>query len=108
MNSKLYDHLYRGGVSQSLKDGDNWYRRYNDGWVEQGGHAPSGENVTVTLHIPFQDAFYNVLITPEGSGHAYAKAIAKGKTAQTFTLTSYMPGSINCRAYWLACGYAAE
>lgn len=29
------------GVIESWRDGYNWYRKYSDGWIEQGGGAIS-------------------------------------------------------------------
>ena len=49
----------------SWRSGDNWYRKYSDGWIEQGGtfSVASGSNnriQSVSLHTPFASSAYNV------------------------------------------------
>lgn len=47
-------------------NGYTWYRKYNDGWVEQGGTTVGGQDspVTVTLPVEMADGKYQVQLTP--------------------------------------------
>lgn len=50
-----------------------WYRKYADGWVEQGGHYTHDnveKTVTTTLAVVMADAHYNLQITKELSSAA--------------------------------------
>jgi Phage T7 tail fibre protein. len=46
----------------SWSSGNNWYRKYSDGWIEQGGIVTNpGEGlITVTLNTPMTTATYSV------------------------------------------------
>lgn len=47
-----------------------WYRKYADGWVEQGGHidtAPASEETTVVFPVTMADTTYFATRTIEGS-----------------------------------------
>lgn len=52
---------------QAPNAGNNytWYRKYADGWVEQGGIAV-GNPVTITLPIVMADANYTAVSSPNG------------------------------------------
>lgn len=57
-------------VVQSYVNGKNWYRKYSDGWIEQGGQTTVNGSQTVTLITPFVNADYNVhvnIISTDGS-----------------------------------------
>lgn len=73
----------------------DWYRVYDDGWVEQGGHlpVPTGKetpvwsvDTQVTLLKPMVDSNYTVILgdyEPDNSNYAY------GYTLQTKTTTGF-------------------
>ena len=97
----------RGGVvTEAWKEGESWYRKWSDGWVEQGGQSDQG-TTTVTLNVAFSDTTYTVLLTADTTGHAYAKAVTN-KTSSTFRVETYGNGANISKAYWQACGYAAD
>ena len=59
-----------------------WYRKYADGWVEQGGewvHPSPGtayNNVTITLPVVMSDSNYSVILSNTGTnGTAYTKTV---------------------------------
>ena len=71
-----------------------WYRKYADGWIEQGGvwpHPNPGtyyNNVTITLPVVMADANYSVILSNTGTNTtAYAKTVS-GKTTTEFVCTS--------------------
>lgn len=51
-------------------NGNQWYRKYNDGWIEQGGLSAYWQNgsasgyTTITLNTPHSGTNYQVSLTP--------------------------------------------
>lgn len=91
-------------------DGTRWYRKYSDGWIEQGGIYWKGSSVigvnTVTFNTPFSNTLYNfytynLLGTDEGRDYIGANNyISRLTTATSF----FIPGGFS--GYnWYACGY---
>ena len=85
-----------------------WYRKYADGWVEQGGQTSGGgEAVTVTLPVAMADANYGGFVS-------YLVAInstewtsyVNGFTSRTTTTIGYNSKTGNAR-YWQVSGMAA-
>ena len=106
---KVLDHfeskIGTGGVVSAWNDGNgNWYRKYADGWIEQGGaHVFGGSDARqeqISLNIPFKDTKYFVC-----SNYCSESSNQYG---QCFNLT---PSSFTCKGFgkitnlWLACGY---
>lgn len=77
-----------------------WYRKYNSGWVEQGGQAtmPSKNGLDITMPIPMADSNYTVLthvMDDNQTGYVFEVQI-KNKTNRTFNskmIASYQSGS---------------
>lgn len=97
-----------------------WYRVYDSGWVEQGGHferaSGNGDDTqTVTLPIPMKDVHYSILISKEfasvGGGSENDVLNVGEKTTSNFKYwaawrdnssnSNYMPCT------WYVCGYKA-
>lgn len=83
-----------------------WYRKYADGWVEQGGMATNSAS-SVTLPVEMFDTNYTVIRTiAEGySTQSYYPAWVAGYTTRTttgFTFSVVAPNNI-----WFVCGIAA-
>jgi hypothetical protein len=82
-------------------DGNSWYRKYSDGWIEQGGKALSGN--TYVFPIPFTSVptfthgEYN-----DGESNSHAVGFCQ-LTTSGFTLQRYTGGNIEM--HWRACGY---
>ena len=53
-------------VTETFNDNTNWYRKWSDGWLEQGGKIPAG-NGTYTFLVPFSDANYSIVTTGDYS-----------------------------------------
>ena len=87
-------------------DGSSWYRKYSDGWIEQGGVTPSvnADSYTVTLNTPFTAANYHVNFITTGTekdgsfGHCVS-----ARTNTTFTMYDYLMNGVP--VLWYACGY---
>lgn len=90
-----------------------WYRKYADGWVEQGGIIETNIDAAHTnnLLVTMADTNYTVLVTREGTGH-YGNNIngawneVYNKTTTTFT-TWGKYGSISTKLSWQVSGMAA-
>lgn len=99
----------------------SWYRVYESGWVEQGGHyeRPSdnsgGTFQTITLPIPFKDIYYTVVGTNNENYTGAVEAndalnISNRKTTSFSYSTTYQGGSsglVYKPIDWYACGYKA-
>lgn len=83
---------------------NTWYRRYADGWVEQGSSNPTSRN-TITLPVPMQDANYTLLNAAGGHTGSGADIVIyiTAKSATGFTWAPDRSKYIN----WYVCGYAA-
>lgn len=90
------------------EDGNSWYRKYSDGWIEQGGNftCPADSFVTVTYLIGFANTNYTLLATarnPEGD-----KICIKTKNINTTyaDIGSFsISGTFGTDVSWYACGY---
>lgn len=84
-------------------DGTSWYRKWSDGWIEQGGYNAGGSdfgNSTVTLPTSFAGTSYSVFVQNEGGNWDYdSKVISR-------TNSSYVIGTrFGKNFHWHACGY---
>lgn len=77
-------------VVESYSNGYNWYRKYSDGWIEQGGRVPfTGK--TVTLHKAMADNKYHINITTHTyvSHYTYDAVLYGSSYGETVTTTSF-------------------
>jgi hypothetical protein len=101
--------LYHDGgrvVSVGIwKSGTSWYRKYSDGWVEQGGQVSgySGISPTVTFPVAMNNTDYYIAITrtSENRGRYDATAVNITKTSVTLKMDNDNGES----ARWYVCGY---
>lgn len=90
---------------ENYVSGDAWYRKWSNGWVEQGNffNTASGAN-TATLLVPLINTNYTVQMTsnsPGVAGHVWAANVySKGTTTFTF----YVDAAVNDQA-WVVYGY---
>lgn len=98
-------------VVKTWSSGTEWYRKWSDGWIEQGGFVNYGSSWrTVTLLLPFSSVYY----TLSGSTHEVDRSytgnafgfVSKDKTTNTFLGGIHDDTSINAGSFtWYACGY---
>lgn len=98
-NERLND-----GVVETWESGTNWYRKYSDGWIEQGGYIEAdiptfGDGPHVNFHKPFSSTNYTPLIVSAEDG---IPRIVKKTTSYFTTNSFYNPVK---RAYWVTFGY---
>lgn len=95
----------KGTLVESWKEGSKWYRKYSDGWIEQGGKW-TAEYGTITFYVPFIDVEYTLSATPSGyptNGNHSDGTI----TTASHTKTSFFYHSVRSlnMADWVAVGY---
>ena len=89
------------------EDGNQWYRKWSDGWIEQGGIMISNANLqTINLIIPFTTITYCININqyrPNASsaGWDYHYVIRTSVTKSSFQVNIADKDGIS----WYTCGY---
>lgn len=97
--------------SQTTSSGYTWYRKYSDGWVEQGGMQNIGNsNRTVTFPIAMADKdAYDLQLTVIDKYRYACVENTSNRTSTSIVVTTgddstaNNDGTIN----WYVCGYAA-
>ena len=94
-------------ITKTWVSGTSWYRKYSDGWIEQGGRLTcptGGGNVQTTLHQSFTNTNYCIQLTPFlANVSAYAPTIAS-QTKANFS-TYYFDARADVPAFWVAFGF---
>lgn len=85
-------------VTATWGSGKNWYTKYSDGWIEQGGQTTGQATHTVTFPAPYTTTC-NVIASTD-SGVLAVQDITTKQFNISVGNTSKSP--IN---YWYACGY---
>ncbi len=77
-------------VIDTYQNGASWYRKWSDGFIEQGGTA-NVSNTSVQLIIPFTNTNYNVQANPSGGQTNQSSVAYHGtKTLTSFNLIHYL------------------
>ena len=97
-------------IVDNYRSGASWYRKWSDGWVEQGGTV-AGNNV-VTFLLPFADDKYscNATVIPNSSQNlnTYSNAICTNKTSTSIKVVCRWETSYEAiDTSWYACGQGA-
>lgn len=82
---------------------NSWYRKYSDGWIEQGGKTTGSSGFVLTLPLAFSNTNYSFVCNTQGhsTGYGYKRsAWIESRTATTVTLGS----DSGDPAVWYACG----
>lgn len=92
-------------VTATWRNGKNWYTKYSDGWIEQGGQMTMPDNnYDLTFNTPFTTTDYTFLAIKTDITGGYQYDAINGFTNRTVTgghVYSFNKG-IND---WRACGY---
>lgn len=93
-----------GGVVDSWSDGNgNWWRKYSDGWIEQGGKSDKTYAGPVSLNTSFSGTNYVAMIIPiDHVQQSQMMVKVYEKTTSTFNFTWW---GASGGTYWFACGY---
>ena len=80
-------------VIKTWRSGAQWYRRWSDGWLEQGGRIKlevwtGGNDTKRTFSFPtaFSNATYTTVVTGEG-GYGWAALKVSSQTNSSVTVT---------------------
>lgn len=92
-------------VCETWKNGSNWYRKYSDGWIEQGGEFTKvrDTNITVTFPVAFKDTNYTIATSQYSNSSGDAPVCSF--TSKTKTGITHNYGSWGSKWGWFACGY---
>lgn len=100
-------------ITETWHEGTEWYRKWSDGWIEQGGYIATTSSVVngkiVTFPIAFSDANYTLLggvLTKATAENMAAANLSAGfsKTATSFS-TDVTSQTYGQGKQWYACGY---
>lgn len=91
-------------------DGSSWYRKYSDGWIEQGGMA---KNTSITFPCVFSTTNYNIVASPVSNSSTGNAVIScsfwNNRVNSTTILKNYVAhnesGVAGEKFMWYACGY---
>ena len=86
--------------------GTNWYRKYSDGWIEQGGQA-TAVTAKVTFLVSFSNTNYTSQVTPlyTNTQNIFNWSITSKTTSTMVISSSDSSGATNRPCSWYACGY---
>ena len=93
------------------QSGQSWYRKYSNGWVEQGGYVSDAVDATVNLLVPMKDTNYTLLTSK--SMYAGSHVInTYGKTSTSFSICAWGQGGKGFKSsatgFWSVYGYGAN
>lgn len=92
-------------VTATWRSGKNWYTKYSDGWIEQGGQfTMSNTGYDLTFNTPFSTTDYTFLAIKTDVTGGYQYDAVNGFTNRTVKgghVYSYNKGTND----WMACGY---
>lgn len=96
--------------------GNNWYRKWSNGFMEQGGVVGgkgTSSDLTVTLNQPFISTDYFVYAVPvdprsptlSSENCSYRGVYQRVGSIKAKTTTTFTFGNATYAAHWFACGY---
>ena len=90
-------------ITETWRSGTEWYRKYSDGWIEQGGRIAAGltGTQTVSLIVPYTTTDYAVLIGSDGTYYKQEHWEVKSQTTTSFSTAGWTPAI----PQWYACGF---
>ena len=100
-------------VTSTYHSGSSWYRKWSDGFIEQGGIIDGGSSKqsnekSVTFNTVFSNKNYIVSGSALSSGTTQYLpfcATAKNTSSMTVKVTGCWPESQSRYISWYACGY---
>lgn len=97
-------------ITKTWRNGSNWYRKWSDGFIEQGGLYTNteGATVTLTLNTAFGSANYAFYRSPQWAGSQLSGTyycmgyLSKAASSVQFRTD---PPAYYAKMDWYACGY---
>ena len=95
-------------VEQGQDESGNWFRRFSNGWVEQGGYlARNNSPVNVVFPVAFSGTDYSVVFGGTSTRSLFATAaVAAAANLQPTSMDVYIGSHLN-GCFWEAKGFAA-
>lgn len=90
------------------EDGNNWYRKWSDGWIEQGGLQVASQQGIITFLKAFSNMNYtfNATLILSDYSYVYFQLSVHTKTESSIKYISTGGASRQpCQFMWYACGY---
>lgn len=94
-------------VVESWRNGANWYRKYSDGWIEQGGEITYKGDGPVTLNTQFTTtdyAVFNTFLNTTATETAWIVNISVYNRTTTDFKMRTSGGTVYTKC-WYACGF---
>lgn len=92
-------------ITTNWRSGGNWYRKWSDGFIEQGGYASSTtQEVSITLNVAFSNTNYTVVAASTVGGSQYNYNPNVGDRTTTSFRYNTMIGKAS-GVLWIAYGY---
>ena len=113
LNAEMFNDLNAHKVIEfqapTSANGYTWYRKYADGWVEQGGGTDvAAGNNNITLPIPMLNVNYTALITRNSGASSTSQIDIWRKTSNDTTTTFCVYAAVSdTGAIWVVSGMAA-
>ena len=97
--------LDRAVLSTTWAQDTSWYRKYSDGWIEQGGEFTKNRdtNITITFPVAFKNTNYTIATSQYANSSGNAPVCSF--TSKTNTGITHNYGSWGSKWGWFACGY---
>ena len=99
-------------ITESVVNADgSWYRKYSDGWLEQGGlldYTSNYAQVIINTVKPFANTnYYLSVMQGKSPSDSYAIDLV-AKTNTNFTIHNLYALNIGAKPTWYACGMGAK
>lgn len=90
-------------VTKTYNDGICWYRKWSDGWIEQGG---TGDCLTtLNFLFPFTNTSYRITATRTSGGYEHTIIIISKTNSNCYVDDRGYGNNINASTFdWYACG----
>lgn len=82
---------------------NSWYRKYSDGWIEQGGKTTGSSWFTLTFPLAFSNTNYSFVCNTQGNSTGYGYKRSAWISSRTAT-TVHLGSDAGDPAIWYACG----
>lgn len=98
-------------ITDMYQSGQSWYRKYSNGWVEQGGYVSGAVDATVKLLVPMKDTNYTILTSKSSDGGSHV-INTYGKTSTSFEICAWGQGGKSFKSsatgFWEVYGYGVN
>ena len=97
-------------VTEKWSSGANWYVKYNDGWIEQGGTYSNATDGEATISLITSMSTTNYFVTKTVGFDAWFSNASslyvqvKDRTTNSFKVYMHPSNGLN-KCVWYACGY---